>query len=638
MPVYNSTVAPWTRFPEDVRAVAAGSPGTILLETLRFDASNQQSYLFQDPVRILTAETLDEIPQLFSQIEEAIASGLYVAGYFAYECGYHFERCGDVELAPQEMPLAWFGVYKAPAVFDHAVGRFREPYSAPEDRQQTHASTKPLSAHIALGIPKTVYLEKILAIKECIAAGETYQVNFTDRISLPTEDPPAALFASLSQHHSAAYGAMMNIAGHHILSFSPELFFKINGREIETRPMKGTMPRGLDAAEDEAAVRRLQNDAKNRSEHVMIVDLLRNDLGRICEMGSVHTEDLFAIEHYETLLQMVSTVAGTLRPGVKYYEIFRSLFPSGSVTGAPKIRTMQIIRALEAQPRGVYTGAIGFIAPGGTAEFNVAIRTLVMKDGLVRMGVGGGIVAESDPEDEHRECLLKAAFLTRTRHDFQLIETMLWEKEFRLLTLHMDRLASSALYFDLAFDRAEVLSQLNTLAGSFKAGERRRVRLLLNPDGAITLESVVLTEEPSLSHAKLSTLHTDSADVFLRHKTTHRALYDQQFAEARTEGFDDVLFTNEKGEVTEGAISSVFIEKDGRLFTPPLTSGVLPGVFRRHLLERRADVEERTLTIDDLKTADAIYLCNSVRGMHKLHTLSFGDAAHPLLANEGVCG
>jgi para-aminobenzoate synthetase / 4-amino-4-deoxychorismate lyase len=631
-------VALWKRFPEDVRAMAAGLPGAILLETLRFDAANKQSYLFQDPVRILTAEMLDEIPQLFSQIEAAITDGLYAAGYFAYECGYHFERCGDVELAPQEMPLAWFGVYETPAVFDHAAGCFLEPHSISSEETRPHTSAKPFAESIALGIPKAEYLSKILAIKECIAAGETYQVNFTDRISLTTKDSPAALFASLSRHHSAAYGAMMNVAGHHVLSFSPELFFKVNNAEIETRPMKGTMPRGLDAAGDEAAIRRLQNDAKNRSEHVMIVDLLRNDLGRICEMGSVHTENLFTIERYETLLQMVSTVAGTLRPGVKYYEIFRSLFPSGSVTGAPKIRTMQIIRALEKQPRGVYTGAIGFIAPGGTAEFNVAIRTLVMKDGVVRMGVGGGIVAESDPEDEHRECLLKAAFLTRTRHDLQLIETMLWEKEFRLLALHMDRLESSSLYFDLTFDRTEILSQLDALATSFKAGERRRVRLLLNSDGAVTLESIVLTEEPSLSHAKLSAQQTNSAGLFLRHKTTHRALYDQLYAEARAEGFDDVLFTNERGEVTEGAISSVFIEKDGKLFTPPLTCGVLPGIYRRHLLETRADAEERILTIDDLKTADAVYLCNSVRGMHKVHLLSFSNADSQLLANEGVCG
>jgi para-aminobenzoate synthetase / 4-amino-4-deoxychorismate lyase len=630
-------VSRWTRFPEGVRARVAGVPGAILLETLRFDASNQHSYLFESPLRVLTAATLEEIPQVFVGIEAAIAEGLYVAGYFAYECGYHFERCGDVTLTPQEMPLAWFGVYDAPAIFDHAVGRFKPPHSTPEGSGRVPASAEPLAEHVALGISKAEYLASILKIKEYIAGGETYQVNFTDGISLRTEAAAAEVFESLSRHHSAAYSAMMNIAGHHVLSFSPELFFKVDGGKIETRPMKGTMRRGLNAAEDAAAERRLQHDAKNRSEHIMIVDLLRNDLGRICTMGSVRTENLFSIERYETLLQMVSTVAGTLRPEMKYYDIFRSMFPSGSITGAPKIRTMQIIRELEKQPRGVYTGAIGFIAPDDHAEFNVAIRTLVMKDGNVRMGVGGGIVAESDPEDEHRECLLKAAFLTRTRHDFQLIETMLWEREYQRLSLHMERLESSALYFDFPLDRAMVFSQLRELANSFKPHERRRVRLLLNADGTVMLESVALMEELSLGLVKLSTERTSSADVFLRHKTTHRAMYDQQFAAARAEGFDEVIFANERGELTEGAISNIFLEKDGRLFTPPLSCGVLPGIYRRHLLETRTDAVECLLTVDDLKAADAIYLCNSVRGMHRVQSLHLGEAP-PLLASESVCG
>ena len=630
-------VARWTRFPEGVRARVAEVPGAILLETLRFDAENKHSYLFQDPVRVLTATTLEEIPAIFAGIDEAIAAGQYVAGYFAYECGYHFERCGDVTLAPQEMPLAWFGVYEAPAVFDHATGCFLEPHATPEYPARAGAGAKPLAERVELGISKAEYVASILKIKEYIAGGETYQVNFTDGISLRTEASAAEIFESLSRHHSAAYSAMMHIAGHHVLSFSPELFFKVDGRKIETRPMKGTMRRGLDTAEDAEAERRLQSDAKNRSEHIMIVDLLRNDLGRVCTMGSVRTENLFAIERYETLLQMISTVTGTLRPEVKWYEIFRSMFPSGSITGAPKIRTMQIIRELEKQPRGVYTGAIGFISPDHQAQFNVAIRTLVMKDGVARMGVGGGIVAESDPEDEHRECLLKAAFLTRTRHDLQLIETMFWEKEFQRLSLHMERLESSALYFDFAFDRAAVLSRLQELADSFKPDERRRVRLLLSAEGSVTLESVVLTEELSLGLAKLSSECANSADVFLRHKTTHRALYDQQFAAARAEGFDEVIFTNERGEITEGAISNIFIEKNGRLLTPPLSCGVLPGIFRRHLLETRADVSERVLTIDDLKAADAVYLCNSLRGMHRVQALSLGEAA-PLLASEGVCG
>jgi para-aminobenzoate synthetase/4-amino-4-deoxychorismate lyase len=354
----------------------------------------------------------------------------------------------------------------------------------------------------------------------------------------------------------------------------------------------------------------------------MIVDLLRNDLGRICATGSVHVEDLFSVERYETLLQMTSTISGTLRPGVLFHDIFRAMFPCGSITGAPKIRTMQIIRELEPNPRGIYTGAIGFIAPNRSAVFNVAIRTLLMKDGNVHMGVGGGIVADSIPEDEHRECLLKASFLTRAHHPFQLIETMLWDQEYRLLSLHLDRLQSSASYFNFVFDRSTIQSQLHELARPFVATARHKVRLLLHPDGALTLSNSPLLEEPSTLRVKLSPHSTSSTDAFLRHKTTQRQFYDQQYAAARADGFDEVIFTNEKGEVTEGAISNLFIEQSGKLITPPLTSGVLPGIMRRHLLETRATAEERIITLEDLRAADAILLCNSVRGLRTATSLS----------------
>jgi para-aminobenzoate synthetase/4-amino-4-deoxychorismate lyase len=355
----------------------------------------------------------------------------------------------------------------------------------------------------------------------------------------------------------------------------------------------------------------------------MIVDLLRNDLGRICATGSIQVDGLFAVERYKTLLQMTSTVSGTLRSKISYYDIFRSLFPSGSVTGAPKIRTMEIIRELERTPRGVYTGAIGFISPHGTSIFNVAIRTLVMKDGRARMGVGGGIVADSEPSDEYRECLLKAAFLTRPRNDFQLIETMLWEKDFFLLSMHLERLESSAGYFNFAFNRQAVLSRLYELSNSFAAGKSYRVRLLLRSDGNFTVENSELHEEPCTISVQLSPERTSSTDVFMRHKTTQREIYNRGYTEAGAAGFDEVIFQNERGEVTEGAISNVFIKKSGKLLTPPLTCGVLPGVFRRHLLKTDPSVEEGIVTVEDLKTADAVFLCNSVRGLREVKSICF---------------
>jgi para-aminobenzoate synthetase / 4-amino-4-deoxychorismate lyase len=622
-PVTADNLTQWIRLPEYIHAIVAERPGSLLLETSRFDPDNQHSYLFLEPIRVITASTLDEVPHLFSQIEAALSDGFHVAGYLSYECGYSFEPSFACDAPTLDgLPLAWFGIYSNPLVFDHALGCFNGSAPLPALSPKSEKSSGVITAPITLEIAKDEYCAKILEIKEHIAAGDTYQVNFTDKISFAPPASPAATFTVLAKQQPVAYSAFINAVDHHILSFSPELFFRTDDRKIVTRPMKGTMSRGLDAEEDAQAALRLQNDEKNCSEHVMIVDLLRNDLGRICTTGSIHVDGLFSVEKYETLLQMTSTVSGTLREGIGYREIFQSLFPSGSVTGAPKIQTMGIIRALERAPRGVYTGAIGYISPDGTAAFNVAIRTLVMKDGTAQMGVGGGIVADSDPADEYRECLLKAAFLTRTRHDFQLIETMLWEKDFFLLSLHLDRLGSSASYFNFAYDRRAVLVRLQGLSDSFAIGKSYRIRLLLRADGNFTVESVELHTEPYAGSICLSQEHTFSTDVFTRHKTTRREIYDREFAEARTAGFDEVIFQNEKGEITEGAISNVFIKKSGRLLTPPLASGVLAGVYRRHLLET-ATAEERILTVEDLKTADTVFLCNSVRGLREVKSISF---------------
>ena len=615
--------ARWTRLPDHLYTIVAESPGAVLLETARFDASNQCSYLFLNPVRAISVNQLSEVPQLFAEIEQATADGFYVAGYMSYECGYHFQGLSAIAPKHGGLPLAWFGIYSKPIVFDHLHGTFNEPELLPVDAQKPSTVTNAVAGDIALEIDTDEYCAKILEIKERIASGDTYQVNFTDKVSFRPAASPATVFGKLANQQPVAYSAFINVAEHHVLSLSPELFFRMDSGKIVTRPMKGTMPRGLDLTEDQQAAARLKSDEKNRSEHVMIVDLLRNDLGRICTTGSVQVEDIFSVEKYETLLQMTSTVSGKLHGGIGYYDIFRSLFPSGSVTGAPKIHTMEIIRELERGPRGVYTGAIGFIAPGGNAVFNVAIRTLVLTARQAQMGVGGGIVADSIPEEEHRECLLKAAFLTKTRPEFQLIETMLWEKEFLLLSMHLDRLELSAAYFNFQFDRQAVESQLNELAATFIANKSYKVRLLLNAEGNTTVESAELNKEQSSLSILLSQERVSSADVFFRHKTTRREIYDHAFAEARAAGFDEVIFQNERGEVTEGAISNVFIQKAGKLLTPPLSCGVLSGVFRRYLLETNPAAEERILTVEDLKIADAVFLCNSVRGLREVKSTCF---------------
>jgi len=696
--------ARYTPLPTSIHTLVESTPNAILFETSRFDAKNHHSYLFLNPTRILTATTPDEIPSLFEQIELALSEGLYLAGYLSYECNAHFEptlrvphsyaassrMSGEAEPFDPTIPLAHLAAYPAPIVFNHATGTFLDsaPTRVPQvpllgpgfpESSAPPPHTATVLTNPTLRISTPAYIAAIEKIKDYIAAGDTYQVNFTDAITFPTTLSPATLFTALSQNQSVAYAAYLNFGPHQILSFSPELFFRIEAdpdgttNKITTRPMKGTMPRGLDTTEDTAAALALQRDEKNRAEHVMIVDLLRNDLGRISLPGSVHVDELFAIERYQTLLQMTSTISATLRPRTSFYDIFAAMFPCGSVTGAPKIRTMQIIRELEAHPRGVYTGAIGFIAPDRSAVFSVAIRTLVLQNGEAHMGVGGGIVADSTPADEYREALLKASFLTRTHQPFELIETILFDQHYARLPLHLDRLESSAHYFDFICDRTSVEAKLRAFAHFLDPRHPHRVRLLLAPDGTVSMTSQTLSPtqhssqegpdsfpspigpcfsfchslresavvssghesttdsttasapDPPTITVTLSPHRTNSVDPFLRHKTTNRRLYKDELARARAEGFDEVLFLNERGELTEGAISNLFVEKPGdqpgagKLLTPPLSSGILPGVMRRHLLDTLPHTEEQVLTLADLEPPNALWLCNSVRGLRKAH-------------------
>jgi len=613
----------YVRLPARVCALAASIPGSVLLQTSRFDAENDRSYLFLRPARTLAAGSA-----LFDEIEQALAEGAYVAGFFTYECGESLEEIGRSELRDSNTPVAWFGVYPEVFVFDHRTGKFegRTPDELTPENAQPAESFEIRSPR--LGITAESYAEKIAAIQEYIRAGETYQANFTDRLHFDFSGSPDAMFAALSESQPVPYSAFIHGENWRILSFSPELFFRVKGRRIVTRPMKGTARRGADNAEDEAVAEWLRNDSKNRSENVMIVDLMRNDLGRICEYGSVQVERLFAVEKYETLFQMVSEVSGTLRAGVRYSDIFGSLFPCGSVTGAPKHRTMEIIRQLERGPRGVYTGAIGFFSPAGEAVFNVPIRTVVLEGNHGEMGVGSGIVIDSRAEDEYRECLLKSEFLTRRDEPFQLLESILWNDGYSFLPLHLERMESSALYFGFDFDRNAMLLALDDERKRLPRGVRIKVRVLLERSGAIAISHAPVEQEAGGGKVILSSRRVFSGDRFLRHKTTRRQLYNQEYAQARRQGYDEVLFLNERGEVTEGAISNVFIEKDGHWFTPPVSCGLLPGIYRRQLLET-GPAAERMLQLQDLVSADAVYLCNAVRGCRRV------TVVQPAISGDG---
>ncbi len=660
--------------PAEVYALVEHSPATVLLEggKRRLSETKEKPWtqLFISPLRVCTAHKAEEIPHLFAAIEQAVAQGKYAAGFFTYECGNAFEPKAGMRPLPGGAALAWFGIYERSYVFDHETGEFAggeplelrrsrnaSPSEPPEhDALQGHEFTRAedgqtnaqdlapepeLTAEFAL--TEAEYAQRIAAIHEWIRAGDVYQLNFTAPFRVKAAGSVAAHYARLRVRQPVDYGAFLHWQqGHHILSFSPELFFHVDyagdARRIVTRPMKGTARRGRTTREDKQIAEWLRNDAKNRSENLMIVDLLRNDLGRLARFGTVRAEELFAVERYPTLWQMTSTVSAELRPEVGFHDIFRALFPCGSITGAPKVRATQLIAEIEEEPRGVYTGAIGFFSREQSV-FNVAIRTLTLAGGQGVFGAGSGIVIDSDPAEEFRECLLKARFLTGPAHcatapsangvkivsqpdTFFLIETMLWNGAYPLLDLHLDRLADSADYFGFACDRDAVRSALEQHAQPFADRAPRKVRLLLiDPDGNFGINSELLPSSPDpnrIGRVCISSHRTDPADATLYHKTTQRPLYTFEYSKFTDRGYDDVLFLNLRGEVTEGAISNVFIEKDGRWFTPPIECGLLAGVYRRHLLATRPEIEERVLTLDDLRSADAIYLSNAVRGLRRV--------------------
>lgn len=605
--------------PYHFHQLIADLPDSVLLETARLDHAHPCSWLFLHPVEVIRAHALNELPRLFEIIERHVQDGLYVAGFLSYECGYHFEPQSTISSrGAMKDPLAWFGVYKGTYVFDHITGQTTPGLPVSRPRGSAAEQVRGHISELRLDIDREGYCQQVERIREYIAAGDTYQVNFTTRTHFDYDGCPAALFRHLCERQRVPYGAFLHLDRQYVLSLSPELFFRIEDGRITTRPMKGTARRGRSLEEDQRMRNWLQQDPKNRSENVMIVDLVRSDLGRIAQVGSVEVGDLFTIETYDTLLQMTSTISARLRPDTSFYETFRALFPSGSVTGAPKCRTMQIIQEMENEHRGVYTGAIGFFAPNRSAVFNVPIRTIVLREGQGEMGVGSGITFDSVAEHEYEECLLKMQFLGQSTPSFQLLESLRWDGEYHFVEDHLQRLESSAQYFDFAFDKDRVRAALEQHQDRLAPGSPSKVRLLLDRSGAVSIEAVPLNAHSSSGTIILSPIRTSSEDRFLYHKTTHRELYNRLHREARSLGHEDVVFVNERGELTEGAHNNLFVEIDGRLFTPPVECGLLVGVYRGRLLASEAKASERILTPRVLRMADAIYLCNSVRGLRKV--------------------
>ena len=585
------------------------SSGTVLLHDNL--SPHGQSHLFSEPKEVLVAYDAETARTALKRIAEAGKEGLWAAGYFAYELGFLFEeRLAKYLPERSETPFLWFGLYEGPKPFA----------GLPEAPDGSAENLAPATSFPA-------YAAAFERVENYIAAGDTYKVNLTFKANFQLSGSPLGLYRRLAQSQKTAYGAYIHAGDHFVLSRSPELFVSGAGDTLSARPMKGTLPRAPLASEDAADRAALANDEKNRAENLMIVDLLRNDLGRIAEIGSVKVTDLFTVETYSTLHTMTSGITAKRRPDVSILDVLENLFPCGSITGAPKLRAMEIIREVENAPRGLYTGSIGYIAPSGDFAFNVAIRTAVIDSkGNGTIGIGGGIVADSEAQSEYSEALLKLRFLSDPAPPVTLIETIKWSptEGFVLLGRHLARLLASSAYFGLPADAAEATTRLIAESANWTAP--MRVRLTLS-DGGIEVTSVPLPPNPEKFRFIIASETLDSTSVWLAHKTTNRAFYDSPRIKAHDElRVDEVVFLNERGELTEGSITNLFIQRGEKLLTPALSSGLLPGTLRAELIET-GKAQEAILTLADLHSADAIFLGNSVRGLIRAELFEPKDAA-----------
>jgi len=524
-----------------------------------------------------TAESIDDVIAVLEFAEREARSGSHVAVLLSYEAAPAFDSA-FVTHSPSDFPLVWAAVIEdTPA----------------EERSYSSTEWKPL-------VTRDEYDRSVSRIRELIAAGDTYQVNYSFPLTSTFDGDAFAWYQDLCVAQGAQYSVYLDLGRYKVLCLSPELFFERRGDHVITRPMKGTVRRGRWPAEDRELAQWLANSPKDRAENVMIVDLLRNDLGKVSVPGTVRVSSLFDLERFETVWQMTSTVESTLHDGTTLVDLMRALFPCGSITGAPKIRTMQIINELERFPRGAYTGAIGLLKPGGDCVFNVAIRTVVIdsETGVATFGVGGGVTIDSTAEREYEECLVKSRFLRATPVEFQLFESILLEDgKYFLLEEHVARLNQSAEYF--GFIGTRINADLERIAtenpkGSFK------VRLTLWKDGRVETQITPVELLGEVKQVELATEPVDSSDRFLYHKTTRRP------------GADGLVFWNERGEITESSIANVVVPIDGELFTPPIECGLLPGTYRNHLLAQ-GTIKERVITVDEFQRAPEFFLINSIR-------------------------
>ena len=572
-----------------------------------------ERYTFTQPIKELKTRNVAEVADLLAQVESYQEQGYYVVGYVSYEAAPAFEE----KLA----------VHKAPLLAEYLL------YFTVHDRVETSPipliyDEVDLSSNWKEVTSVADYEKAIAQIHHHLRQGDTYQVNYTVQLKQDLSANPFAIYNRMVVEQEAGYNAYVEHDEMAVISMSPELFFEQNGRELTTRPMKGTTQRGMTDQEDLEQASWLEQDPKNRSENMMIVDLLRNDMNRISDVGSEHVERLCQVEQYSTVWQMTSTIKSHLREDVDLVEIFRSLFPCGSITGAPKIATMEIIKDLEPQPRGVYCGTIGLLLPNGRRIFNVAIRTIQLHQGNAIYGVGGGITWDSTWESEYREVHQKAAVLYRKQVRFQLITTgKISQKNLLFENQHIERLRKASRYFAFPFDAEDLRQKIEAKCQACEANQDYRLRISLSKSGEIELSRQILTPlSPHFCQAQLCLQEGNLQQAFTYFKTTYRPHLNLDKQE--------IIYHNARGELLETSIGNLVLKIAGKLYTPPIRLGILPGIYRQHLLET-GEVEEKVLTLVDLAQAESVYGCNAVRGLYELTIES--EVSKPLnKENDGI--
>ena len=555
-----------------------------------------ERHTFTKPIKELKTRNLAQVKDLLAQVEDYQQQGYYVVGYVSYEAAPAFEE----KLAVHPAPL--MGEYLLYFTVHDSVEKSIMPLTYDEIDMPSNWKEE---------TSKEEYEKAIAQIHHHLRQGDTYQVNYTVQLKQAVTANPFAIYNRMVVEQEAGYNAYVEHDEMAVISMSPELFFEQKGCDLTTRPMKGTTKRGLTNQEDLDQAAWLEQDPKNRSENMMIVDLLRNDMNRLSEVGSEHVERLCQVEQYSTVWQMTSTIKSQVRPDVDLVEVFRSLFPCGSITGAPKIATMEIIKNLEPQARGVYCGTIGILLPNGRRIFNVAIRTIQLHKGQAIYGVGGGITWDSTWESEYREVHQKAAVLYRKQVPFQLITTgKISQKHLLFKEEHIDRLRNAGRYFAYPFNPENLLQRIDAECQACHVEKDYRLRISISKSGDIDLCCQELTPfRPAFCQAQLCLQERSLQTPFTYFKTTYRPHL--------TIGKQEKIYHNETGELLETSIGNLVLQIAGKLYTPPINLGILPGIYRQHLLEK-GKVEEKVLTLEELAQAEAIYGCNAVRGLYKL--------------------